>query len=180
MRLTSFTDYALRMLMLAASAEGKPFTIEEAARTYAISRTHLNKVANTLTRGGFLKALRGRSGGLVLAAPAETIRIGDVVRLTEPDFAVVECFATGNQCVLTGACKLAGMMGEAALAFQAALDRYTLADIALAPSAFGLLAADAPPRPRRAYNRRPTSGTATTRTETVPGSSTQLTQGDAP
>ena len=154
MRLTSFSDYALRMLMFAASRPGKPFTIESAARAFGVSRPHLNKVANTLTRGGFLTAVRGRSGGLLLAHAPAAIRIGDVVRLTEPDFAVVECFATGNQCVLTGACKLSGMMGEAVSAFQAALDRYTLADIILAPNAFGPSSPDAPPRPRRSYRRQ--------------------------
>lgn len=154
MRLTSFSDYALRMLMYAASRHDKAFTIEAAARALSVSRTHLNKVASTLTRGGFLTALRGRSGGLMLAAPVSAIRIGDVVRLTEPDFAVVECFATGNQCVLTGACKLSGMMAEATAAFQAALDRYTLADIVLSPAAFGIVSPDAPARPRRAYRRK--------------------------
>jgi Rrf2 family nitric oxide-sensitive transcriptional repressor len=154
-RLTSFSDYALRMLMYAASADDKPFTIEAAARAFGVSRTHLNKVANTLTRGGFLIAVRGRSGGLKLARPAAAISIGDVVRLTEPDFAVVECFATGNQCVLTGACKLSGMMGEAIAAFLATFDRYTLADIVLSPSAFGVIPPGAPPRPRRSYRRRP-------------------------
>ncbi len=154
MRLTSFSDYALRMLMFAASSGETSFTIEAASRSFGVSRTHLNKVANTLTRGGFLTAIRGRSGGLVLARPAETIRIGDVVRLTEPDFAVVECFATGNQCVLTRACKLSGMLGEAIASFLSTLDRYTLADIVLAPTAFAAFLPDAPPRARRPYRRK--------------------------
>lgn len=154
MRLTSFSDYALRMLMFAASSGGKSFTIEAASRSFGVSRTHLNKVANTLTRGGLLTAMRGRSGGLVLARPAETIRIGDVVRLTEPDFAVVECFATGNQCVLTRACKLSGMLGEAIAAFLSTLDRYTLADIVLAPTAFAAILPHAQPRARRPYRRK--------------------------
>lgn len=178
MRLTSFSDYALRMLMFAASTDGKPFTIEEAARAFNVSRTHLNKVANTLTRGGFLTALRGRSGGLVLAKPSTAIRVGDVVRLTEPDFAVVECFATGNQCVLTGNCKLSGMMGEATAAFQATLDRYTLADIALSPSAFGIMPADGGPRPRRPYRRRPAADMAPAQTEAKPASSLQTARGE--
>lgn len=136
MRLTNFSDYALRMLMFAASSGDRLITIEQAARTFNLSKTHLNKVANTLTRGGFLKAVRGRSGGLMLGRPPEAIRIGDVIRLTEPDFALVECFATGNQCVLTRCCKLAGMLDEAMASFQNTLDRYTLADIVLAPQDF--------------------------------------------
>jgi Rrf2 family nitric oxide-sensitive transcriptional repressor len=136
MRLTNFSDYALRMLMYAASAGDKLITIEGAARTFNVSKTHLNKVANTLTRAGYLKAVRGRSGGLVLGRSADTIRIGDVLRLTEPDFALVECFATGNQCVITRSCKLSRLLMEAVATFQATLDRHTLADIALAPPDF--------------------------------------------
>lgn len=138
MRLTSFSDYALRMLMYAASAHARLFTIEDTARAFNVSKTHLNKVANTLTRAGYLTAVRGRSGGLTLASRPETIRIGDVIRLTEPDFALVECFATGNQCILTRCCKLSGMLGEAMASFLATLDRYTLADIMLAPQDFNL------------------------------------------
>jgi Rrf2 family nitric oxide-sensitive transcriptional repressor len=135
-RLTNFSDYALRMLMYAASAGDRLITIEEAARAFDVSRTHLNKVANTLTRSGYLRAIRGRSGGLVLARRPEAIRIGDVIRLTEPDFALVECFSTGNQCVLTRCCKLSGMFGEAMASFLGTLDRYTLADIVLRPQDF--------------------------------------------
>lgn len=136
MRLTNFTDYALRMLMYAASAGDRLITIEEAARTFNVSKTHLNKVASTLTRAGFLRAVRGRAGGLKLGPLPEDIVIGDVVRLTEPDFALVECFATGNQCVLARACRLSGILGEASASFQATLDRYTLADILLDPQDF--------------------------------------------
>lgn len=136
MRLTNFTDYALRMLMYAASAGDRLITIEETARAFGVSKTHLNKVASTLTRAGFLRAVRGRTGGLTLGRRPEAIRIGDVVRLTEPDFALVECFATGNRCVLTRACRLSGVLSEAATSFQTTLDRYTLADIALRPQDF--------------------------------------------
>jgi Rrf2 family nitric oxide-sensitive transcriptional repressor len=137
MRLTNFSDYALRMLMYAASAGERLITIEEVARVFSVSKTHLNKVANTLTRAGYLKAVRGRSGGLTLGRAPQDIGIGDVIRLTEPDFALVECFATGSQCVLTQRCKLSRMLMDATASFQASLDRYTLADIALAPRDFG-------------------------------------------
>lgn len=122
--------------MLAASAEGRLITIEEAARTFNVSKTHLNKVANVMTRAGFLKAVRGRSGGLTLGKPAEAIRIGDVLRITEPDFALVECFATGNQCVITQNCKLSRLLSDALKAFRTLLDDHTLADIALSPPDF--------------------------------------------
>ncbi|MGL5117141.1 MAG: RrF2 family transcriptional regulator [Beijerinckiaceae bacterium] len=132
MRLTMLSDYALRLLMLAQEAGDGLITIESASKRHAISRTHLMKVANVLTRAGFLTAVRGRSGGLRLAKPAGEIRIGDVIRATEPDFALVECFASGNQCVITGACRLPRILNEGLDAFDAALNRYTLADLAMA------------------------------------------------
>lgn len=138
MRLTDFSDYALRVLMYAAANRDRLITIEEAARVYGISRAHLMKVANQLTRAGFLVAVRGRAGGLKLAKPPERIRIGDVVRATEPDFALVECFGTGNECVITQRCRLRGMLKEALGAFVGTLDRHTLADLTLKPSSFGL------------------------------------------
>ncbi|MDG4892533.1 Rrf2 family transcriptional regulator [Mesorhizobium sp. WSM4976] len=136
MRLTNVSDYASRMLMYTASAGGRLITIEEAPRAFNVSKTHLKEVANTMTRGGYRKAIRGRSGGLVLGRRPEMIRIGDVVPLTEPNFALVECFATGNQSVLTASCKLSRMFGDAIVSFQSTLDRYTLADITPIPEDF--------------------------------------------
>jgi Rrf2 family nitric oxide-sensitive transcriptional repressor len=138
MRLTSFTDFALRLLMYAAAHEDRLITIEEASEVYDISRAHLMKVTNTLTRAGFLKAVRGRSGGLTLAKPPHKIRLGDVVRVTEPDFALVECFATDCQCVITRSCRLRGILQEGLGAFNAVLDKYTVADLMLRPKDFGV------------------------------------------
>ncbi len=138
MRLTNFSDYALRLLMFAAAQEGRLVTIEETAQVYGISRAHLMKVANLLTRAGYLTAVRGRSGGLVLAKKPNQIRIGDVVRATEPDFALVECLATGNQCITTNGCKLKKVLREALNCFSATLDKYTLDDLMLRPVDFGL------------------------------------------
>lgn len=137
MRLTSFTDFALRLLMYAAAHEERLITIEEASEVYDISRAHLMKVTHTLTRAGFLKAVRGRSGGLALAKAPHKIRLGDVVRATEPDFALVECFGTGNQCLITRSCRLRGILHEGLDAFSAVLDKYTLADLMLRPKDFG-------------------------------------------
>lgn len=136
MQLTKFSDYALRVLMYAHAADDRLVTIEEMAGSYRISRAHLMKVVNALTREGFLKAVRGRSGGLKLARPAHDIRLGDVIRKTEPDFAIVECFSTGSQCVISGCCRLPNVMNEALSAFLGALDRHTLASIALKPMDF--------------------------------------------
>jgi Rrf2 family transcriptional regulator, nitric oxide-sensitive transcriptional repressor len=131
MQLTNFTDYSLRVLMYAASQGDRRITIEETANVYGISRAHLMKVVNQLTTSGFLTAVRGRSGGLILARPPEKIRLGDVIRVTEPDFALVECFGSDNHCAITPRCKLRSVLGEARSGFLATLDQYTLADIAL-------------------------------------------------
>jgi len=117
--------------MYAAAADDRLVTIEETAKTYNVSRAHLMKVVNILTRTGYLKGVRGRSGGFTLAKPPEAINLGAVVRATEPDFALVECFATGNQCTITKRCKLPNVLNEALNAFVSSLDRYTLADIML-------------------------------------------------
>jgi Rrf2 family nitric oxide-sensitive transcriptional repressor len=136
MQLTKFSDYALRVLMFAHAAGDRLVTIEEMAASYRISRAHLMKVVNALTRTGYLTAVRGRSGGLRLAKPAGKIILGDVVRATEPDFALVECFSTGNQCVITGCCRLPRVFNEALDAFLGVLDRHTLESIALRPKDF--------------------------------------------
>jgi Rrf2 family nitric oxide-sensitive transcriptional repressor len=136
MRLTTFSDYALRVLMYAAAADDRLITIEETAKTYNISRTHLMKVVNILTRTGYLKGVRGRSGGFTLAKAPEMINLGAVVRATEPDFALVECFATGNRCIITRRCQLADVLNEALNTFVHTLDRYTLADILLSKRDF--------------------------------------------
>ncbi|MGB3536559.1 MAG: Rrf2 family transcriptional regulator [Mesorhizobium sp.] len=138
MRLTDFSDYALRLLMYAGAQGGRLVTIEETAKLYGISRAHLMKVANQLTRAGFLKAVRGRSGGLTLAMPPENIGLGDLLRATEPDFALVECFRNDNRCLITPRCRLRGVLAEALAAFSATVDRYTLADLMLNPKDFGL------------------------------------------
>ena len=138
MRLTHFSDYALRVLMYAAVRGENLITIEETAGLYGISRAHLMKVANQLTRAGYLKAIRGRSGGLALAKRPDSIRLGDVLRATEPDFALVECFTADNRCLITPRCRLRGALHEALAAFVGTLDGYTLADLILSPKDFGI------------------------------------------
>jgi Rrf2 family nitric oxide-sensitive transcriptional repressor len=138
MRLTNFSDYALRLLMYAAVHKDNLITIEEVSGIYGISRAHLMKIANTLTRAGYLKAVRGRSGGLALAKPPNKIGLGEVIRATEPDFTLVECFGAGNECVITRSCRLRGILHEGLDAFNAVLDKYTLADLMLRPKNFDL------------------------------------------
>lgn len=136
MQLTNFSDYALRVLMYAAARSDRLITVEETAAVYGVSRAHLRKVVNTLTRGGYLTAVRGRSGGLKLAKNPASIRLGDLIRLTEPDFALVECFSTANKCIVTSRCRLRGVFKEALVAFVRVLDNYTLKDLLLRPKDF--------------------------------------------
>ena len=129
MRLSSYSDYALRILIYLAVQPDKLPTIAEIAERYGISRNHLMKVAHQLGVGGYVETVRGRGGGLRLGKPAEAIRLGDVVRFTEQDLAIVECMGAGNECLLTPSCVLKGVLGEALQAFLAVLDEYTLADV---------------------------------------------------
>jgi Rrf2 family nitric oxide-sensitive transcriptional repressor len=134
MRLTLHTDYALRLLMLLAMEPADIHTVEEVARRYRISRNHLMKVTQTLVQAGFIGSLRGRGGGLRLKRPAEAINLGAIVRSTEDNFALVECFdRERNACVVSPACGLRGPLDEALRAFLAVLDRYSLADLIRSP-----------------------------------------------
>ena len=142
MRLTTLSDYALRVLMYTAAHHDRLVTIEETARVYHVSRSHLMKVVNILSRAGFLVSVRGRTGGFMLASSPETINLGAVLRATEPDFALVECFISGNQCILTTRCRLPEALNDALGAFLAAMERYTLADLVLQRTDFS---APAPP-----------------------------------
>jgi len=129
MRLTTFTDYSLRVLIyLAVSDDGQP-TIREIAQRYDISRNHLMKVVQELSQKGYLIASRGKRGGLRLGIPPAEIKIGMLVRDMESDFALAECLGDKGHCVLTPACKLQLVFTEALDAFFVALDAYTLEDI---------------------------------------------------
>ncbi|HSS12325.1 MAG TPA: Rrf2 family transcriptional regulator [Rhizomicrobium sp.] len=140
MRLTYHADYALRLLMYAALKDGELVQIQEVADAYGISKNHLMKVAFQLGKLDFLDTVRGRNGGLRLARPPEAIVIGDVVRKAEEDFTLVECFdPKSNACVITGPCRLRGVLREALNAYLAVLDQYTLADLVKPRSALSRL-----------------------------------------
>ena len=130
MRLTTFTDYSLRLLIYVAAAPGERATIAEVASAFGISENHLVKVAHRLGQLGFLANQRGRGGGLTLARPADSIVVGNVVRQAEGGDLPAECFdRRENKCVLAGHCQLERALGEALGAFYAVLGRYTLADL---------------------------------------------------
>lgn len=131
MRLASFTDFGLRVLMRLAGTPEEAVSTGQIADEFDISQHHLAKVVQHLRRGGFVKSQRGRSGGLLLARPAKTITLGDVVRHLEQRFAIVECFrADGGACVLKPQCRLKPRLAAARDAFMAELDQSTVADCA--------------------------------------------------
>ena len=133
MRLTTMTDYALRLLMYVAQHPARLCTISEVAGVYGISEAHLMKITHQLGLAGWLETVRGKGGGMRLAAAPADINLGAVVRSVEPDFALVDCLTTDNACRLTGNCRLAGIVSEALQSFLAHFDRHTLADLLPAP-----------------------------------------------
>lgn len=132
MRLTSFTDYGLRILMRLAGEPERGFSTAELADFFDLSRHHLTKIVQTLTRAGYLTTRRGAGGGARLARPATDIRLGTVIRLLERDQPLVDCFSPGGgTCTLDGRCGLKARLRHAEAAFLADMDRATLADVAL-------------------------------------------------
>lgn len=125
MRLTRYTDYAMRVLLYLGREPKRLGSIAEIARGYAISQNHLMKVVNDLVNAGYLQSIRGRSGGIRLARPPAEINVGALIRHTEDKFDLVEC----GSCLIAPACGLTVALDEALDAFMAVLDAYSLADL---------------------------------------------------
>ena len=136
MRLSEYTDYSLRVLMYCAAHPGRLVTIGELAEHHQVSKNHLMKVVNDLSRQGVIETTRGRGGGLRLLQSAGQIRVGDIVRFSETDFRLVECFDPAtNVCTLTPSCRLKQVFSNALQAYFRELDGVTLADLVPPPSA---------------------------------------------
>lgn len=134
MRLTQHSDYALRALVFLASNPDRLSSIREIAECYGLSENYMIKIIHRLGQGGFVETIRGRNGGLRLGQPVDAIRIGDVVRFTEDDCALVSCMQppgerNGASCLLMPDCLLRHTLDEALEAFFAVLDNRTLADM---------------------------------------------------
>ncbi len=132
MRLTHWTDYSLRVLMYCAQYESRQAaaTIQEIAELHGISKSHLTKIVMTLAADGYLLTSRGRGGGLRLGRPASQIVLGEVVRKTESDFHMVECFQDApSRCALMPDCFLKKVLADALEVFFAKLDEVTLEDL---------------------------------------------------
>jgi Rrf2 family nitric oxide-sensitive transcriptional repressor len=135
MRLSTFSDYNLRVLMYLAIQPDRLATIAEIAAAHAISENHLMKVVHQLGRSGYIETVRGKGGGMRLAKAPQEIVLGEVIRQSEGDFAMVECFAENSACRILPACRLKGILGEALSALFLVLDDYTLADLVKKPQA---------------------------------------------
>lgn len=125
MRLTRFTDYALRVLLYLGARPDRLCSIAEIAAAYGISQNHLMKVVSDLGQAGLVASTRGRTGGIRLARPAAEINVGSVVRRTEAGTDLADC----GHCVIAPACGLTCVLAEALAAFLTVLDGYTLADL---------------------------------------------------
>ena len=129
MHITRYTDYSLRVLIYLAAEGDRLATIQEIADSYDISKNHLMKVVHQLNKKGYIETIRGKKGGMRLHMAPQDINIGILVRETEQDLSIVECFSSKNACKITPVCGLKSMFGEALKSFLEVLDRYTLADV---------------------------------------------------
>lgn len=134
MRLTSFSDYTLRVLIYLTLNQGRLTTIQSIADSYGISENHLMKVVHHLSKTGVIESVRGKGGGIRLARPADSIHIGAVIRSAEGDLPIVECLGGSSQCRIARNCGLAGILAGAFENLYAYLDRYTLADLVTQPA----------------------------------------------
>ncbi len=135
MRLSTFSDYSLRVLMYLGTHPERLATIAEIAAGHRISENHLMKVVYELGRSALIETVRGKGGGIRLARAPREIVLGDVIRQTESDFALAECFADRSTCRIQPACRLQAILGEALSALFLVLDGYTLADLLENPQA---------------------------------------------
>ncbi len=130
MKLTLYTDYSLRVLMyLGTRVPDEKVQIDEISKYYGISKNHLTKVVHHLSRLGYIHTVRGRGGGIMLKYKPEDLNVGEIVRNTEDNFYMAECFRPDNECVLTPVCGLKFVLNDALNNYLKTLDQYTLQDI---------------------------------------------------
>ena len=134
MRLTTFSDYTLRVLMFLAVERDRLATIPEIAAAYGISENHLMKVVHQLARSGVIESVRGKGGGIRLMRDPAEIRLGQIVRTSEGPSAIVECLSDQPEtCKIVPACRLAPILVRAFDELYATLDEYSLADLVNKP-----------------------------------------------
>jgi Rrf2 family nitric oxide-sensitive transcriptional repressor len=132
MHLAQFTDYSLRALLYLNENHGRLSTVSEIAQWYGVSKPHMAKVVHNLVKLGYIKSTQGKGGGICLNKPANTINIGKLIRETEPNFHIAECFdRKNNTCRVHNNCKLKHVLHEATEKFLNVVDAYTLETISL-------------------------------------------------
>ncbi len=129
MHITRYTDYSLRVLIYLSINQHRLSTINEIAQSYDISKNHLMKIVQQLNLKGYIKATRGKHGGVRINHQPSEINIGELVRQFEDKSKLVECFGSGNECVITPSCQLKQVFFKAQESFFKTLDEYTLADL---------------------------------------------------
>lgn len=129
MRLTTFSDYSMRVMMYLGLQHGQLVTISDIAQAYDISENHLTKVVHQLAQRGYVETLRGKGGGLRLARDADTVNIGEMIRASEGNTGLLPCLDSDDACCIQPSCRLMGMLREAQSALFEVLDKYTLADL---------------------------------------------------
>jgi Rrf2 family transcriptional regulator, nitric oxide-sensitive transcriptional repressor len=129
MRLTTFSDYSIRVIMYLGIQPGELVKISDIANAYNISENHLTKVVHQLAQKNYIETVRGKGGGLRLVRDPKTINIGELIRETEGDAGFLPCLDTEGACCIQSTCKLMGILREAQVALYAVLDKYTLADL---------------------------------------------------
>lgn len=129
MQLTQFTDYSLRALIY-ITLRKQSCTIKDITAAYDISNHHMVKIIHNLAKLGLIKTIRGKNGGIIMAAQPETINLGQLITQLEPHFDLVPCFNKAKAtCCIAPVCKLKGVLHEAQTAFMKVLEHYTLADV---------------------------------------------------
>lgn len=129
MQLTLYSDYSLRVLIYLSKTDKKISTITDISEFYKISRNHLVKVVHRLAQLGYIISIQGKGGGIKLAKDPSEIKVGEVIRKTEPNFYMVECFnEKENRCVITDVCRLKGILNQGMEAFFNVIDQYTILD----------------------------------------------------
>ncbi len=139
MKLSTFSDYSLRVLIYLGLHPDRLATVAEITAAFGISRGHLMKVVHQLGKAGYLETVRGKGGGIRLGLLPEQIVLGRVIRHTEGDISLVECFGTGSDCRIQPACRLKAVLAEALAGMFLVLDSYTLADLLQQPQALEAL-----------------------------------------
>ncbi len=134
MRLTHHSNYAMRLLMYCALMDKPVCRIADVADAFGISENHLTKIAQKLSQIGVIETVRGRNGGVSLAKTPEEVNVGEIIRVTEENLILVECFSEEtNTCPITAACRFKRILQQGLMAFLSVLDGYTLADLIASP-----------------------------------------------